>query len=159
LRVCVNYRVFNVLIIKNRNILLLIKETLQRLCKTKFYNKFNIIAIFNKIRIYFDNKYKIVFIICYSLFKYVVILYKLCNVLTMFQLFINKTLSSYLNKFYIVYINDILIYSNIEKKNKNYVNKILVKLDKIDFYLDINKCVLFVKQVKYLDLIITIEKI
>jgi len=77
----------------------------------------------------------------------------------MFQLFINKTLSSYLNKFYIVYINDILIYSNIEKKNKNYVNKILVKLDKIDFYLDINKCVLFVKQVKYLDLIITIEKI
>jgi len=84
LRVCVNYKDFNVLIIKNRNTLLLIREILQKLYKTKYYNKFNIIAIFNKIRIRFNNKYKIVFIICYNLFEYVIISFELYNILIIF---------------------------------------------------------------------------
>ncbi len=84
MRVCVNYKDFNALTIKNCNILLLIKETLQRLYKIKYYNKFNIIVIFNKIRIYLYNKYKTIFIIYYNLFKYVVISFKLYNVLITF---------------------------------------------------------------------------
>lgn len=99
-----------------------IKKTLQQLYKIKFYNKFDIIAIFNKIRIYFDNKYKIIFIICYNLFKYVVILFKIYNILVTIQIFFNKTLNFYLDNFYIVYIINILIYSNIEKNYKNYIN-------------------------------------
>jgi len=99
-----------------------IKKTLQQLYKIKFYNRFDIIAIFNKIRIYFDNKYKIIFIICYNLFKYVVILFKIYNILVTIQIFFNKTLNFYLNNFYIVYIINILIYSNIEKNYKNYIN-------------------------------------
>ncbi len=77
----------------------------------------------------------------------------------MFQSFINKILSLYLNNFCIVYINNILIYNNIEQKYKNYINKVFAKLYKVDLYLDINKCVFFVKQVKYLSLIITIKEI
>jgi len=159
LRVCVDYRALNVFIIKNRNTLLLIKEILQRLCKIKFYNKFDIIAIFNEIRMRSNNKHKIVFIIRYNLFKYIIILFELCNVLAIFQFFINETLNSYLEEFCIVYINDILINNNIKKEYKNYVNKIFVKLNKVDLYLDINKCVFFVKQIKYLDLIIITKEI
>jgi len=79
LRVYINYRDFNTLTIKNCNTLLLIREILQQLCKIKYYNKFDIIAIFNKIQIRFNNKYKIVFIICYNLFKYIVISFELYN--------------------------------------------------------------------------------
>jgi len=159
LRIYVNYKVFNIFTIKNRNILLLIKEILQQLCKTRFYNKFNIILIFYKIRIRFDNEHKIVFIICYDLFKYIVILFELCNISTTFQFFINETLSFYLNEFCIVYINNILIYNNIKEEYKNFINKILVKLDKVDLYLNINKCVFFIKQIKYLNFIIIIKEI
>jgi len=84
LRVCVNYKDFNTLTIKNCNILSLIKEILQQLYKIKYYNKFNIIVVFNEIQIRFNNKYKIVFIICYNLFKYVVIFFKLYNILITF---------------------------------------------------------------------------
>ena len=56
--VCVNYRVFNVFIIKNRNALLLIKNTLIRLCSIKYYNKFDIIIAFNEIRMRQKNKKK-----------------------------------------------------------------------------------------------------
>jgi len=107
----------------------------------------------------FDNKHKTIFIICYNLFEYVVIFFELYNVLTTFQFFINEILSFYLNEFYIIYINNILIYSNIKKKHKNYINKIFVKLDEVNLYLNINKCVFFVKQIKYLNLIIIIEEI
>jgi len=132
---------------------------LQQLYKIKYYSKFDIIIVFNKIRIYFNNKYKIVFIIYYNLFKYIVIFFKLYNISTIFQSFINKTLSFYLNNFCTIYINNILIYRNIEKKYKNYINKVFAKLYNIDFYLNINKYIFFIKQIKYLDLIIIIEEI
>jgi len=68
-------------------------------------------------------------------------------------------LSSYLDNFCIAYINNILIYNNIKEEHKNYINKILVKLNEANLHLNINKCVFFVKQIKYLSLIIIIENI
>jgi hypothetical protein len=58
LRVYVNYRALNALTIKNRNALLLIRDTLSRLCKTKIYTKFDVIAAFNEIRIKKGNEIK-----------------------------------------------------------------------------------------------------
>ncbi len=84
MRVCVNYRDFNILTIKNCNTLLLIQKILQQLYKIKYYSKFDIIVVFNKIQIRFNNKYKTIFIICYNLFKYIVISFKLCNILVIF---------------------------------------------------------------------------
>ena len=65
----------------------------------------------------------------------------------------------YLNNFYTIYINNILIYNKIEKKYKNYINEIFVKLNKINLFLNINKYMFFIKQIKYLDLIIIIKEI
>ncbi len=84
MRIYINYRDLNTLTIKNCNILLLIRKILQQLYKIKYYNKFNIIVVFNKIRIYFNNKYKTIFIICYNLFKYIIISFKLYNILIIF---------------------------------------------------------------------------
>jgi len=64
-----------------------------------------------------------------------------------------------LNNFYTIYINNILVYNNTKKKYKNYINKVFAKFYNIDFYLNINKYIFFVKQIKYLDLIITIKEI
>jgi len=157
--VCVNYKNFNTLTIKNCNTLLLIRKFLQQLYKTKYYSKFDIIVVFNKIQIRFNNKYKTIFIICYYLFKYVVISFKLYNILIIFYSFINKILNFYLNNFCIIYINNILIYNNIKKKYKKHINKVLAKLYKTSFYLNINKYIFFIKLVKYLDLIIIIKDI
>jgi len=64
-----------------------------------------------------------------------------------------------LNNFCIIYINNILIYNNIKTKYKNYINKVFAKLYNVDLYLNINKNFFFVKQVKYLSLIIIIKEI
>ena len=51
--------------------------------------------------------------ICYSLFEYLVMSFSLCNAPATFQVYMNKVFQLYLNVFCTVYIDDILIYSNI----------------------------------------------
>ena len=85
--------------------------------------------------------------------------FDLCNAPITFQVFINDVLREYLNVFCIAYFDDILIYSNIKKKHLHHVNKILNKLKKSEFYLDINKCDFHIIRVKYLDLIIIIDEV
>ena len=117
LRLCVDYRALNVFTISNRNAPLLIKETLAKLYAVKIYSKFDIIAAFNEIRVKKGYEEKTAFLTRYGLFEYIVMPFGLYNALITFQAFINDTLREYLNVFYIAYLDDILIYSNIEDKH------------------------------------------
>ncbi len=159
LRVCIDYRALNALTIKNRNIFLLIREILSRLCKVKYYSKFDVIAAFNKIRIKKGDEEKTAFLIRYGLFKYLIMLFGLCNVPGIFQSYINETLHEYLDKFCSAYLDDILIYNDTEEEHLEYIKIILKKLRKAGLYLDIKKCEFKVKIVKYLGLIIIDEGI
>ena len=62
LRMCVNYKNFNALIIKYRNAFLLIKKFLTKLYAFNIYSKFDIIIVFNKIKMKKKMKKKIVFL-------------------------------------------------------------------------------------------------
>ena len=157
-RVCVNYKALNAITIKNRNAFSLIKKTLVQLCRAKIYNKFNIIAIFKKIKIK-KNEYKTTFLTQYNLFEYVIMLFDLCNVSKMFQTFINDILRKYLNDFCISYLNNILIYNDNKKNYIIYVSKIFKRLRKTKFFLNIDKLKFFVTFVKYFKLIIIINDV
>ena len=157
LRIYIDYRSLNALTVKNRNTLPLIRETLARLYIVKIYMKFNIIAVFNEIRIKAGEEEKTVFLIRYSLFEYMVIPFGLCNALSTFQAFINKVLREYLDVFYLAYLDDILIYSSNEKEYIKHVRKVLCRLQQAGLYLDINKCEFHVQEVKYLGLLVTTE--
>jgi len=56
LRLCVNYRNLNAIIIKNRYLLLLIIKTLNRLCETKRFIVLNLKNVYYRIRIKPNNK-------------------------------------------------------------------------------------------------------
>jgi len=66
--------------------------------------------------------------------------FELTNVLTMCQEIINNILRQYLNQFVIVYLNDIIIYSNILKKYMNYIFKVLECLNKRKLHFKSKKC-------------------
>ena len=84
LRIYIDYRALNALTIKNRNILLLIRETLSRLYAAKVYSKFDIITAFNKIRIKEGEEEKTTFLTRYELFKYIIIPFGLYNAPSIF---------------------------------------------------------------------------
>ena len=128
LRIYIDYRALNALIIKNRNVFSLIRETITKLYAIKIFIKFDIITIFNEIRIKEDNEEKTIFLTRYKLFEYIIIFFKLYNASSIFQIFINNILREYLNVFYSAYLNDILIYSNDKIKYIRYIKRVLKKL-------------------------------
>lgn len=69
------------------------------------------VAAFNTVRIREGNKEKTAFITRYSLFKYLIIPFKLCNAPGTFQNFINKVIRPFLDNFIITYLDNILIYN------------------------------------------------
>jgi hypothetical protein len=128
LRFCVDYRALNIITIKNRYFLPLIQEILVYFSRTKFYTKLDIIAAFNRIRITERQEYLIVFNTHYGLFETLVIPFGLSNTLVTFQTWINEILYLYLDIFCIIYINDILVYSDNLLEYKKHVKKILYVL-------------------------------
>ena len=66
--------------------------------------------------------------------------FNLTNALLLFQHYINDTLRDYLNVFYTVYIDDILIYSNSWEEHTAHVKKILERLWITDLQINISKC-------------------
>jgi hypothetical protein len=69
----------------------------------------------------------------YSLFEILVILFGLSNTLVIFQIWINEILYLYLDIFCIIYINDILVYSDNLLEYKKYIKKILYVLQDTSF--------------------------
>ncbi len=154
-----NYWDLNAIIIKNRYSLSLISETLNHLSQVKIFIKLDIIFTFNRLWIEEEDKVLIIFRMQFELFKYLVMLFNLCNELISFQKYINNTLHKHLDKFYITYLNDILIYLNNEFKHEIHVKLILQKLQEANLQMNIIKCKFHVIQVLYLELIIIIKKI
>ena len=122
LQLCVNYQGLNNLIIKNQYPLPLIGESLDRLGRAKQFIQLDLTSAYHQMKIKEGNKYKTAFKIRYGHFEYQVMLFKLSNTPASFQEYINKILAKKLDVFVIVYLDDILIYT--EDKNQGHVNDI-----------------------------------
>ena len=159
LRFCVDYWGLNAITVKIQYSLLLIKETLDCLCNAVVYIKLDIIAAFNCLRIAEEEEWKTAFWIRYELYEYLVMPFSFTNALLSFQHYINDTLRDYLNVFYTVYIDDILIYSNSWEEHTAHVKKVLECLQITGLQIDISKCEFNITEVCYLDMIITTDSI
>jgi hypothetical protein len=124
-RFYIDYCALNTIIIKNYYPLPLIQETLARLSRTKIYTKLDVIAVFNRIRITKGQEYLMAFNTRYGLYETLVILFGLSNAPVTFQARINEVLHPYLDVFYTVYINDILVYSDDLTSYRQYVRLVI----------------------------------
>ena len=86
-------------------------------------------------------------------------LFNLINVSTTFQTYINKSLTSLINNFYVVYLNDILIYSSSQEEHLNYVKQVLERLRRFSLYASLKKCEFFITEVEFLDFIMFIDDV
>ena len=157
LHFCVDYWGLNAITVKNWYPLPLISETLNRLSWARIFTKLDIIAAFNRLCIQEGNEALTAFCTHFSLFKYLIMPFSLCNSSAYFQNYINDTLQKYLDNFCTVYLDDILIYSEIEAEHEIHVKHVLQKLHEAGLQADITKCAFHVKEIPYLELIIITE--
>ncbi len=156
---CINYWNLNAITVKNWYSLSLISETLNHLSWAKIFIKLSIISAFNQLQIREEDEAFIVFCTWFELFKYLVMLFDLCNESVSFQKYINNTLHEHLNKFCTAYLNNILIYFDNELEHEIHVKLILWKLQEANLQMNIIKCKFHITQVLYLKLIIIIKEI
>ena len=81
-------------------------------------------------------------------------LFNLINVLTTFQTLIDKTLRNLMNYIYIIYLDNIFIYSKTRKKHWDWVMQILKQFRKFKLYAKLFKCFFMIISVKLLKYII-----
>ena len=140
LRLYVNYRNLNLLTIKNRYPLPLIKKSINRLNKVKIYTCLNITIAYHRLKIRKNDEWKTTFWTRYDHFEYQILLFDFTNAFASFQIYINKILTKKLNVCVIVYLNDIIVYSKtLEQYNKN-VCWMLKQLKLFSLYVVRSKC-------------------
>ena len=115
--------------------------------------------MYNLICIKKGDEWKTVFRTCYSHFEYLVILFGFANTPAMFQSYINQTLCDFLDKFCIVYFNNILIYSEVKADHKKYIKKILSRLHNTSLYCKLEKCKFSVKKVGFVRFVVSPDSV
>ncbi|KAH0602480.1 uncharacterized protein H6S33_008819, partial [Morchella sextelata] len=154
LRLCVDYRGLNELTVKNRYPLPLIRETLDRLSKAKWYTKLDLRQGYNQIRMAEGEEWKTAFRTRYGHFEYTVMPFGLTNTPATFQHFINDCVRDYLDMFCTAYLDDILIYSDTFEEHQVHVEKVLEALQRNGVLLKPEKCEFHTQSTTYLGLII-----
>ncbi len=96
---------------------------------------------------------------CYKAYKYKVLQEGLTNGPVTYQQYINDTLFNYLDDFYTIYLDNILIYSKDVSEYELYVQKVLKYLQVAGLQADIKKSEFKVTYTKYLGFIISIDSI
>ncbi len=154
LKLCVDYKALNNIMIKNSYSLLLITELQNKLQNAQWFTKFDISETFNQIQIKEKDEWKTVFHTWLKHYEYLIMSFNLINASITFQIFVNNVLQHYLNQFIIVYLNDILVYSKTKKEHVQHVKKVLQTLKKVNLHIKLRKSEFHVQSVQFLKFII-----
>ena len=156
LRLCVDYQRLNNLPIKNRYLLPLIGELLDRLRRAKQFIQLDLTSAYHRMRIREGDKWKTAFRTWYGHFEYHVMPFGLTNAPASFQGYINKILAEKLNIFVIVYLDDILIYTDDDGDGHvTAVWWVLEQLRKFSLYANLKKCRFHQKEVWFLGYVVS----
>jgi len=156
---CVDYCELNNITVKNHHSLLLISETLNWLSDAKIFIKLNLKDVYYCICICVSNEWKTVFHMHYSHFEYLIMSFELANVSATFQAYINQALAEHMNFICVVYLNDILIYSQLKEEHKHHVCEILERLRHYKLFVNLKKCVFSTDTVEFLKFIVSITEV
>ena len=133
-KICIDYRALNVLIFKNDYLLLRIQNFLNIIETTRNFNKINLINDYWQINIIEKNRYEIAFNTRRKKYEFCVIFFDCANASITFQNIMNDILRFFLNKFVIVYLYDILIYSQNDEKHLEHIKLVIEIFYKNDYY-------------------------
>jgi len=155
LRLCVDYRGLNKMTIKNRYPLPLISEMLDRVSKATYFTKIDLRGAYNLVRIKSGEEWKTAFRCRYGHFEYRVMPFGLTNAPATFQHFMNDTFRDFLDDFCLIYLDDILIYSNSLEENKRHVKLVLTRLRSARLFAKPEKCQFHVSEIEFLGYVIS----
>jgi hypothetical protein len=121
MRLCVDYRALNEVTIKNKYPLPRIDDLFDQLKGAKYFSKIDLRSGYFQLKIRESDIPKTAFVTRYGLFEFTVMSFGLTNAPAYFMNLINKVFMDELDKFVVVFIDDILIYSKSAQEHEQHL--------------------------------------
>jgi hypothetical protein len=151
----VDYHSLNEVTIKNKYPLPRIDDIFDQLKGACIFSKIDLRSGYHQLKIRASDILKTTFITRCGLYEYTVISFGLTNTLAYFMYLMNTLFKEYLDKFVVVFIDDILIFSKNEEEHDEHLHLVLQKLRENLLYAKLNKCEFWLKEVSFLGHIIS----
>jgi hypothetical protein len=150
LRLCVDYHPLNAVTIKNKYPLPRIDILFDQLARAKVFSKIDLRSGYHHIKIRSSDIPKTTFPTRYGLYEYLVMSFGLTNAPACFMYLMNSVFMQELEKFIVVFIDDILIYSKNWEDHANHLHIVLQRLRDHHLYAKFSKCEFWLDTVKFL---------
>jgi hypothetical protein len=127
-RMCVDYRSLNEVTIKNKYPLPRIEDLFDQMRGAKVFSKIDLRSGYHQLKIRMEDIPKTAFTSRYGLYEFTVMPFGLTNAPAYFMYLMNKVFMEYLDKFVVVFIDDILVFFRNEEEHEEHLRMVLQKL-------------------------------
>jgi hypothetical protein len=152
---CVDYRSLNEVTIKNKYPLPRIEDMFDQMKGASVFSKIDLRSGYNQLKIRESNIPKTAFRTQYRLYEYTVVSFGLTNAPAYFMYLMNKVFMEYLDRFIVVFVDDILVFSKTMEEHKEHLRLVLEKLRSNQLYAKFNKCEFWLTEVAFLGHVIS----
>ncbi|GJT74809.1 putative reverse transcriptase domain-containing protein [Tanacetum coccineum] len=149
-RMCIDYRELNKLTVKNLYPLPRIDGLFDQLQGSSVYSKIDLQSGYHQLRVREEDFSKTAFKTRYGHYEFQVMPFCLMNAPAVFMDLMNRVCKPFLDKFVIIFIDDILIYSNNKMEHEEHLKEVLKMLKKEKLYAKFSKCEFWIPKVQFL---------
>ncbi|KAH9706417.1 Endonuclease [Citrus sinensis] len=150
LRMCIDYRALNKITIKNKYLIPLIADLFDQLGSARYFTKLDLRSEYYQVRIAKGDEPKTTCVTRYGSFEFLVMLFGLINAPATFCTLMNKVLQPFLDRFVVVYLDDIVVYSTTLEEHAQHLRQVLQVLRNNELYLKLEKCSFSQREVEFL---------
>jgi hypothetical protein len=155
-RLCIDYRPLNAVTMKNKYPLPHIDLLFDQLIGAQVFSKIDLRSVYHQIKIREEDITKTAFSTRYGLYEYLVMSLGLTNAPAHFMYLMNSVFIQELDKFVVVFIDDILVFS---KSRKEHLCIVLQRLRDHQLYVKFSKCEFWLTEVQFLGHVVSSEGI
>ncbi|CAI7849863.1 unnamed protein product, partial [Closterium sp. NIES-54] len=140
MRMCVDYRALNKITIKNRYPLPRVEELFDHLGEAKIFSKLDLRSGYNQVRVVDEDIEKTAFRTRYGHFEFLVLPFRLTNAPATFMSLMHSVFRDFLDRFVIIFIDDIMIYSKSLKEHVEHLRQVFTRLCEHRLFAKQSKC-------------------
>ncbi|GKA85072.1 putative nucleotidyltransferase, ribonuclease H [Tanacetum coccineum] len=140
LQMCIDYRALNKVTIKDKYPIPLIADLFDQLGKERYFTKLDLRSGYYQVRIAKGDEPKMTCVTRYRSYKFLVMPFSLTNAPTTFCTLINKLFHSFLDKFMVVYLDDVVVYSHTLEEHVFHLKQVFQVLRDNEIYVKLEKC-------------------
>ena len=146
----INYRALNKVTIKNKYLITLIADLFDQLGRVRYFTKLNWRLGYYQVRIKEEDEPKTTCLTRYNSYEFLVMPFGLTNAPATFCTLMNKIFHPFLDKFGVVYLDNIVIYSNTLEEHVDHLRKVFKLLRQNELYVKREKCSFALREVGFL---------